>query len=308
MPVCRAALAAAAFLATSGCIYLDIDDGFARFSRDFHFSFPLNAGGHVSVEGFNGSVEITPWDHAEADIDGTKHARSESRADALRIDIDHSASSVSVRAVRPADSRGGYGVQFTIKVPRGAVIDRVTTSNGQIHLAEGVGPARLKTSNGAVRAEKFRGDLDVQTSNGPIELDEVEGAVTAHSSNGHIRIEALRGSLDAETSNSGITAVPLRLDREIRAQTNNGAIDLTLPSGFTVGVRARTSNNSITMRLAEPANARISARTSNSSVTSEFDTSVHGEISRNSLEGTIGSGGPLLDLSSSNGAIRIVKR
>jgi DUF4097 and DUF4098 domain-containing protein YvlB len=308
MPVCRAALTAAAFLATSGCIFLDIDDGFARFSRDFHFSFPLNAGGRLSVEGFNGGVEITPWERAEIDIDGAKHARSQSQADSLRIDIDHSASSVSVHAVRPADSRGGYGVQFTIKVPRGAVIDRVTTSNGPIHAAEAAGPARLKTSNGAVRAEKFRGDLDIQTSNGPIELDEVEGAVTAHSSNGHIRIDSLRGSLDAETSNSSITAVLLHVDRELRAQTNNGAIDLTMPLGFTVGVHARTSNSSITIRLPEPANSRISARTSNSSVTSDFDTSVHGEISRNSLEGTIGSGGPLLDLSSSNGAIRIVKR
>lgn len=308
MPVCRAALTAAAFLATSGCIYLDFDGGFARFSRDFHFSFPLNSGGHVSVEGFNGSIEITPWDHGEIDIDGTKHARNQSQADALRIDIDHSPANVSIHAVRPADSHGGYGVEFTIKVPRGAVIDRVTTSNSPIHVAEAVGPARLKTSNGAVRAEKFRGDLDIQTSNGPIELDEVEGSVTAHSSNGHIRIDALRGSLDAETSNNSITAVLLHFDHELRAQTNNGAIDLTLPPGFTAGVRAHTSNSSIAIRLPEPANARISARTSNSSVTSDFDTSVHGEISRNSLEGTIGSGGPLLDLSTSNGSIKIVKR
>jgi hypothetical protein len=33
-----------------------------------------------------------------------------------------------------------------------------------------------------------------------------------------------------------------------------------------------------------------------------------GELSRNRLEGVIGSGGPLIDLSTSNGSIHLLKR
>ena len=54
-------------------------------------------------------------------------------------------------------------------------------------------------------------------------------------------------------------------------------------------------------------NVRVSARTSNSSISSEFDAVMHGDLRRNEFEGSIGKGGPLLDLSSSNGAIRIVR-
>lgn len=306
MNLCRAALMVAALAPASGCLYIGGD--FARFNRDFHFSYPLRAGGHLSVEGMNGSVELTPWDQPDVDIAGTKSAPTQSDADAFRIDVDHTADSVAIRAVRPSDMRGGYGVRFAIKVPRGVVIDRVVTSNGPIHVLEGAGPSRLKSSNGAVRAEKFRGDLGIQTSNGPIELDGVKGAVTAHTTNGHIRAEAVEGSLDAETTNSSIIAVLLRADRETRAQTRNGSIDLTMPGGFNSGVHASTSNSGITVRLAEPANARVVARTTNAKVTSEFDANVHGEMDRNSFEGTIGSGGPLLDLSSSNGPIHIVRK
>jgi Toastrack DUF4097 len=306
MSLFRAALLAPALLTLNACLYIDMGD-FAHYSRDFHYNFPLNSGAHVSVEGFNGSIEITPWNQPTIDISGTKHAPSESQVDALKIDVDHTPDTVSIHAARQYDSHGSYGVRFAIKVPRGTALDRIVTSNGSIHALEVVGPARLKSSNGAVRVEKFHGALDIETSNGAVELDEVEGAVTAHSSNGHIQADAIRGSLDAQTSNSSIKASLLHVDREVRAETHNGSIDLALPAGLTSGIRAHTNNSGITIRLAEPANVRVSARTSNSSVNSEFDAVMHGDLRRNEFEGSIGTGGPLLDLSSSNGAIRIVR-
>jgi hypothetical protein len=267
----------------------------------------MNKGARLSVEGFNGSVEITPWDQPTIDISGTKHAPSESQAESFKIDVDHTPDSVSIHAARQYDWHGNYGVRFAVKVPRGTVLDRVVTSNGAIHAVEGVGPARFKSSNGAVRAEKFHGALDIQTSNGPIEVDEVDGAVTAHSSNGHIHADAIRGSLEAVTSNSGIKATVLRADREVRADTHNGSIDIALPAGLTANVRAHTNNDGITVRLTDPVNVRISAHTSNASVTTEFDARMHGDMRRNEFEGSIGNGGPLLDLTSSNGSIRIVR-
>ncbi len=54
-------------------------------------------------------------------------------------------------------------------------------------------------------------------------------------------------------------------------------------------------------------NAELKAHTSNSSVKCDFDVTTHGEISKNRLEGTIGQGGPLIDLSSSNGSINVKK-
>ena len=44
-----------------------------------------------------------------------------------------------------------------------------------------------------------------------------------------------------------------------------------------------------------------------SSITSDFDVMTHGTQSKNRLEGQINGGGPLIDLSTSNGSIRIQK-
>jgi hypothetical protein len=296
-----------ALLPMTGCIYLDVE-GFGRFNRDFHFNFPMKPGGRLSVESFNGGVEISAWDQDAIDISGTKYAPTSELADAMKVDVDHAPDSVSVRAERQYEWRGNHGVRFAIKVPRGTVLERIATSNASINVSDASGPARLKSSNGAIRVEKFRGNLDAQTSNSVIELDQIDGDAVAHSSNGRIRAEGIRGSLDVDTSNNSVTANVERADRPVRVETRNGSIDLTLPAGFTGGVRARTNNNGITLRMADPVNARVTARTSNSGVTSDFDARMHGELRKSEIDGDIGSGGMLIDLSTSNGPIRLLRR
>jgi len=54
-------------------------------------------------------------------------------------------------------------------------------------------------------------------------------------------------------------------------------------------------------------NARVTARTTNSSISSDFEMTLHGEIGRDHMEGTIGNGGPPIDLTTSNGGIRLLK-
>ena len=297
---------AAGLVVLAGC---DIEDmgGFERYHEDFHYSYPLKAGGRLSVEGFNGSVEVSVWDQETVDISGTKYARTQEDTHDLKIEVDHSADSVSVRAIRPSLRRGNYGARFAIKVPRGVVLERVTTSNGAIRASDGAGPARLKTSNGHVEVRRLKGSLNAETSNGPVELDDIDGAVDVRTSNGHVRAEGIRGALDATTSNSSIHATLEKVDGAVRVQSSNGGIDLSLPPNTQSAVRAHTSNSGITLHLPGEVNARLSAGTSNASISSDFEMRMRGEISKHHIEGSIGNGGPLIDLSTSNGQIRIMK-
>ena len=299
--------AAAGLLVLAGCDFEDLG-GMERYHEDFHYSHPLKSGGRVTVEGFNGSIDISAWDQDTVDISGTKYARSQGDTAAIRIDVDHTPDTVSVRAVRPTFIRhGNFGVRFAIKIPRGAVLDRITSSNGAIRAADGTGPARLKTSNGHIDVQRLRGGLYAETSNSAIEVLENDGSVEAHTSNGHIRVEALRGALDATTSNSSIHARIDRAGDSIRLGSSNGNIDLTLPPGAASAVRAHTSNSSVTLRLPGEVNAHLVASTSNGSITSDFEMRMRGEFSKHHLEGTIGSGGPIIDLATSNGSIRILR-
>lgn len=298
---------AAGLFGVTGC-YIDDFGGFGRYPKDFHYSYPLKSGGRLSVESFNGTVDLSGWDQETVDISGTKYGPSPEAADSFKIEIDNNPDSVSVRAVRPSELRGGWGARFVVKMPRRAVLDLIKTSNGQILVMDGSGPARLRTSNGQIHVQAFQGSLDAQTSNGSVELTDLDGDAMVRTSNGHIHADNFKGPLQASTSNGTITAdLAATGDRPLRLETSNGSVDLTLPPKFDNDVRVGSSNGHITLHLPSMVNARVQARTNNASVTSDFEVRSQGEFQKNRLDGVIGNGGPLLDLSTSNASIRLLK-
>jgi hypothetical protein len=297
---------AAGLLGLTACDVSDLGD-MERFSKDFHYSYPLNSNGRLWLETFNGPVEISGWDQNTVDISGTKYGPTQQAADELNVNVEHSADSVSIRVLRPSERRNNMGARFVIKVPRTTLLDRITTSNGAIRTSDGSGPARLRTSNAPIRVNGLNGSLDAQTSNGPVDLTDVDGDVVAHTSNGQIHGERLNGTLEATTSNSGVHAEITSPDRPIRVETSNGPVELTLPDGFGRDVRVNTNNSWITLHLPGTVNAHVMARTNNSSISTDFDVRMQGEFSKNHMDATIGNGGALLDLSTSNGAIRLLK-
>jgi DUF4097 and DUF4098 domain-containing protein YvlB len=278
-----------------------------RYREDFHFSYPVSAGGSLRLETFNGSVEISGWDKNTVDIDGTKYASTDYRLKEMKLDIVPSANSVNIRVLPPLDHRGNAGARFTIHVPRRMELGSIVSSNGKISIDSIEGPAHLRTSNGSVHVTNLVGPLEVQTSNGTVEVADITGDTTLHTSNGTIRADVRKGRFGATTSNGSINVRLMQADSNpVRLESSNGHIELTMDA--VREVKASTSNSSITVRLPSVADATLDAHTSNSSITCDFDVSVHGgQISKHRLEGQIGKGGPVLDLGTSNGSIKILK-
>jgi len=297
----------AIFLA--GCDEIDLGNigGSDRYREDFHFSYPLSATGSIRLENFNGSVEIAGWDKNTVDIDGTKYASTEYRLKEMKVDIVPSASSISIRVLPPLDHRGNAGARFTIHVPRHVELASIVSSNGAIRVESIEGASHLRTSNGSVHATGLVGPLEVQTTNGTVEVSDITGDTTLRTSNGSIRAEIRKGRFAASTTNGSITARLMQADSsQARVESSNGHIEITMDA--VREVKASTSNSSITVRLPAAANATLDAHTSNSSITCDFDVSMHGgQISKHHLEGAIGTGGPMLDLGTSNGSIKILR-
>jgi DUF4097 and DUF4098 domain-containing protein YvlB len=301
----------AASLLLPGCLYIGDFADADTYHEDFHSTHPLDPGGTVSVETFNGSIEVRGWEQNSVEVNGTKSASSKGVMDALRIEVNAIPGLVRIRAVRPPDFYRNMGVRFSIRVPRKALLDTVSTSNGRVQVEDVEGRARLHTSNGGIRVSRVKGEVEARTSNGTIEAQDVDGNVNLHTSNGAIRAETTHGSFEGTTSNGSITA---RLNDPaatwpVRAESSNGHIELTLDAKQLPEVRASTSNSSILVRLPASASARVRANTSHNSITSDFDGLESGDGRRrhSELHGNIGSGGPLIDLSSSNGSIKILK-
>jgi len=299
------AVLAATVVSLTGCDFDELG-GLGKFTHDFHYNYPMNSSATLMLESFNGSVDIAGWDQNTIEIDGTKYGSTQAAADELQVNISHTPDEVTIRVVRPV-GRTNTGARFNIRLPRTVHLDRITTSNGSIHSIDGRGPARFKSSNGAIRVEGLRGDLDAETSNSAVELVDIEGNVTAHTSNGRIRTDRLDGALSATTSNGSISGAIARADRPVRAETSNGSIDLSLPRHFDQELHASTSNSSITLRMPADTDAHVVASTSNSSIASDFDMTMRGEFSKNRVDATLGAGGPLIELHTSNGSIKLAK-
>jgi DUF4097 and DUF4098 domain-containing protein YvlB len=258
-----------AFLLLASCDIEEFHDS-KRYSEEFHYSFNMNSGGRLDLETFNGTVEIYGWDQNKVEINGTKHAATKPGLEEIKIHASGGGDAVEVHATRPSSSHWSGGVRFRIQVPFKTRLDRIVSSNGRLRIEKVEGPGRLRTSNGPVKLLDHTGDVEVTTSNGPVDLSGFRGVAQVTTSNGPISVDALQ-----------------------------------LLS--TSSVRLKTSNGPITVRLAANAGARVNAQTSNGHITADIPLSSVATQSKTHLEATIGQGGPLLDLHTSNGPIRITR-
>ncbi|HLJ46509.1 MAG TPA: DUF4097 family beta strand repeat-containing protein [Bryobacteraceae bacterium] len=305
------AVGAPCMLLLTSCVDFEDWADSDRYKDDFHYAYAFAPGGSLSVDNQNGSIEITSWEQDSIEINGTKYASSKALLDDLKVDINHDSGHVRIRTLRPDWTHGNSGVRYAIRVPRRIQIDDVGSTNGSIRLEMTEGNARLHTTNGGIRVLEVKGEVTARTTNGRIQANRIEGNVAAHSTNGSIDCDSTNGSLDAGTTNGSIEArvADPSTNWPMKLETTNGHIDLTLRGSRLPDVRATTRNSAITLHLPESANAKVRAETSHhSSVTSDFEVLTHGgSRTRSELEGNIGSGGPLIELETRNGSIKILK-
>jgi len=296
----------AATLGLGGCD-VDFDDVSMgpKEEEAFHYSYDFKPGSRLLLENYNGSVEITSWEQPKIEIDGARFARSKERLKEVRVEISRGADSVNIRTIPPLDRGGNTGARYHIRLPKQAVLELVKSTNGSLRVNGIDGAATLRTTNGAVRVSAVNGTVSVASTNGEVECVDMSGPVTARTTNGRIRMNDIEGPMDASTTNGTISAEMTKStdSRKMRFSTTNGTIELRLPSNLKNDVRASTTNGSIAVKMPSGSAFHVTARTSGSSIDSDFD--VVGDITKKRVEGKVGGGGALLDLSTSNGSISL---
>jgi hypothetical protein len=136
-----------------------------------------------------------------------------------------------------------------------------------------------------------RTDLELVANNGGITITDVSGNIRFETTNGGVRLTDLAGDVRGETSNGGLT-VALAGDRwdgtGIDVQTSNGGVTLMIPDNY---------------------NADLTTRTANGGFQSEVPLTLQGELSpRRGISTTLGSGGPPVNVRTTNGGVRLSRR
>jgi DUF4097 and DUF4098 domain-containing protein YvlB len=185
----------------------------------------------------------------------------------VTIEANGTAGSVTVDTIYPKFRNLRVSVNYTIKVPEGVRLELIRSTNGDVELIGRYGDIKAGSTNGDIKLSGSAAAADLSTTNGSINAADLTGPVDAHTTNGRITltVSALKGDIVAHTTNGSITA---RLGGEINAQ-----------------LKVHTTNGHIDTSL--PITIRDLSQ------------------SRRRLEGTIGSGGPLIELSTTNGSVSI---
>jgi len=262
---------------TVACDFMGDDGGFGgffegeKFTEPFSKTLPLKAGDRFSLRNTNGFIRVTTWDRNEVEISALKTAyRHKENLDRVKIEIETPGSDVQVDTIYEKFHNLNVKVDYEVKVPEGVILEAVRSTNGDVEL------------NG-----RFS-DVKAGTTNGDILVDGAEGRIDMGTTNGGVRGRNLKGSVTADTT--------------------NGSIHLDLDD-IKGDVRAETTNGSIEMRLSGSINAEFSARSTNGSITVDFPVTVQGSLSsRHRIQGRIGSGGPAIEVETTNGSIRILKK
>ena len=109
--------------------------------EEFHQSYPLSPNGRVILRNVNGAVCITGWDRAEVQVSAVKKAETQQALDETHIEINASGDMIDIRTRYPeGERRNAPSVDYTISVPRTAVLEKINTVNGSVRIEGVAGP------------------------------------------------------------------------------------------------------------------------------------------------------------------------
>jgi hypothetical protein len=129
-------------------------------------------------------------------------------------------------------------------------------------------------------------DLALETKNGSIAVSQVRGDLQLEAVNGSINLDSVAGNVRGRTTNGGV-------DANLAGATWEGA-----------GLDLRTTNGGVRLRLPDDYSARLEATTVHGGVDIDFPVTVQGRMGRE-LSTTLGDGGPLLRVATTNGGVRV---
>jgi hypothetical protein len=287
-------------------------------------SFPAT---RVVISGVSDTVTLVPGDAAVL-VEATKYGygwnaaaaeqalnriavHTEQRGDTLRIEVRRES------GLTPFSGRSSY-VDLRIAVPEGVAVETNLVS-GDMVLRGLRGDATLASVSGNIELDDVQGDLRVNLTSGDLEIADFSGALQATSvsgavsaggavrsaqittTSGDVVLEGVNGPIAIRTISGSIRIADARAAR-LDLETTSG--DVYFAGAIGADSRISTISGNVELRFDNDAAVRIDARTVSGDLEVDDDLGTL-ERERRRVSGTLGAGGPLVDISTTSGDVRI---
>jgi DUF4097 and DUF4098 domain-containing protein YvlB len=212
----------------------------AQQSRELHETYELASNGVVSVNNTSGYIRVTSWDENRVKVDAVKRGRRDEDLDQIQIQVTPRPGRIDIRTIYPRGSDESLSVDYDLTVPRGAVLNTLTTTSGGITINDPVASVTADSNSGPITVREVAGDATLSSTSGQITVDRVGGSLSVTAASGNLVIGEVASTLNVRCSNCNISARGLRSDATVR--TTNGSIELERIGGR---VNAEATNGRI---------------------------------------------------------------
>lgn len=200
----------------------------AQQGAEFHQTYPLDAGGTVSVGNLSGYIRVTGWNENRVQVDAVKRGPQD-QVNQVEIQVTARPDRVEVRTVYPTGSFGMRGnrvsVNYEVKVPRSAVLNALTSTSGDISVTGTGARVVARSTSGSVTVRDIDGEANLTTTSGNITAEQVRATLTATSTSGTLRLEHAGGKLNARTTSGDISAFDVREDAIVNTTSGNVRVE-----------------------------------------------------------------------------------
>jgi DUF4097 and DUF4098 domain-containing protein YvlB len=244
----------------------------------------------------DGSVTIRTWNQARARIVARYDGDN-------AVEVRYSAPTLSVR-VRP-ERLSDESTVFEITIP-----DRMSVEANGIDMefvAEGLGGnISINTVEGGIEVGGGRGNISINTVEGGVTLDGAEGNIALNCVDGDVSVTRSSGVISVQAVDGDITLAGITSDN-VEVNTVDG--DLLYRGTIRDDGRyyLSTHDGDIAVTVPEGTNARVSVSTFSGDLEADFPVTLSGEMGHRSFSFTLGTGKALLEISTFDGTIELMR-
>ncbi len=230
----------------------------ATATDEWTHTYPLAAGGEVSIENTNGRVEVDAADGETVEIHAERIAKAATEAGARELlpritineDIKPNRVAVSTTKMSGVMIGASFEVRYRVKAPGSAVV-KVTNTNGSITVSSMTGGVEAHGTNGGVTGKELSGGVDASVVNGAVNVDMASVGtqrIVLHTTNGSVTLavpEDAKADVEATCVNGGISVNGVKIEvieqsrRRILGKMNGGGAPIELRT-INGGVRIRS--------------------------------------------------------------------
>jgi DUF4097 and DUF4098 domain-containing protein YvlB len=254
----------------------------------------------VSLDTFDGGIEVRGWDRDEVLVEVEKQGASAEDTKQMVVTARQEGNRVSV------EIRGPQSAQLTV----GMHVSR------QARIIASVPKARrleLRTGDGSVAVERIAGRIDVRSGDGSVRAYQVDGELIVDTSDGSVKLDDVSGRVDVRTGDGSIL-IGGKL-QHVQARSGDGSITVKAREGSAVAENWDISTGDGTIALYVPTklDAELDCETGDGRVRAEdglgFVEAEHGAREEDgrvrALRGRLGSGGRVIHVRTNDGSITV---